>query len=98
MAIPVTLKPLLSTRAFWDIDTDQLDYEARANFIIRRVFERGTLDDVLETKVFYGDEKVKEALLNAHYLPLETINYAAAILKVQPQDFKCYLKHVETGV
>ena len=71
---------------------DELACEAKAKFIIRRVFERSSLDDVLETKVFYEDEKVKEALLNAHYLPLETINYAAAILKVQPRDFKCYLK------
>ena len=84
------LKPIISKRAFWDIDMDKMDYHAKSDFIIRRVFERGTLDDIIEVLVFYGRKHVKEALVNAHYLPMDTMMLACTVLNLQLNDFLCY--------
>lgn len=36
-----TLKPVFDKRIFWDVDFSRLDYDAKAAFVIERVFERG---------------------------------------------------------
>ncbi|HPR60189.1 MAG TPA: hypothetical protein PLF35_04540 [Prolixibacteraceae bacterium] len=83
-------KPLFNKRIFWDVDFEQLDYHEKANFVIERVFERGDIDDVKNCRRFYGDKKVAEALLNAKYLPVQTIFFASAIIDKPIEDFRCY--------
>jgi len=58
-------KPNLNPRLFWDIRFEELDYEKYANFVIERVFERGDVEDIRQTRRFYGDEKVRQALTKA---------------------------------
>ena len=36
--IPANQIMHLSPRAFWDVDMSKMDYEAKADFIIRKVF------------------------------------------------------------
>lgn len=46
--------------AFWDVSPEKLDVPTNKEFIISRIFERGKLDDVLSTIVYYGkDQAVK---------------------------------------
>ena len=33
-------KPIFEKRIFWDVNFEQIDYDAKANFVIERVFER----------------------------------------------------------
>lgn len=70
-------KPFDSNRIFWDIDVSKLDYELRANFIIERVFERGDVQDIRNCRRYYGDEKVRQALLNARFLPEHRMSWRA---------------------
>lgn len=83
-------KPLFNKRIFWDVDFEQLDYHEKANFVIERVFERGDIEDIKNCRRFYGDKKVAEALLNAKYLPVQTIFFASAIIDKPIEDFRCY--------
>lgn len=48
---------------FWDTDIELLDWNKNRQWIIRRVFEYGGEDEILETIRFYGKECVKEILL-----------------------------------
>lgn len=32
-------KPVFEKRIFWDVDFDKIDYDAKARFVIERVFE-----------------------------------------------------------
>ncbi len=66
-------KPVYQKRIFWDVNFEQLDYVAKANFIIERVFERGDVEDIRQCRRYYGDKKVTEVLLKAKFLPLHTI-------------------------
>lgn len=79
----------LSPQAFWDIDMSRLDYEGKANYIIRQVFDYGSWDDVLEVTAYYGKEKVVEALTTAPYLMEKTMVFASKLFNIPVKNFKC---------
>lgn len=79
----------LSPRAFWDVNMDSLDEKEHTDWIIVRVFEWGSFDDLLEVWAFYGDKRVKNALLKAPYLTEQTWLFAASLFKLNPSDFRC---------
>ena len=83
-------KPLFEKRIFWDVNFEQIDYDAKASFVIERVFERGDVEDIRQCRRYYSDEKVTEALLNAKFLPLHTIYFASAIIDKPLEEFRCY--------
>ena len=47
---------------FWDTDIETLEWEKNRQWIIRRVFEYGGEEEILETIRFYGKDVVKEVL------------------------------------
>ena len=55
------LHPFTQT-LFWDIDLSQLDLEKHEFFILKRVFERGTMDDVRFVFRHYGLENIEKFL------------------------------------
>jgi len=84
-------KPIFDKRIFWDVNFELIDYDAKANWVIARVFERGDVEDIRQCRRYYGDDKVTEALLNAKYLPLHTIHFASAIIDKPLNEFRCYI-------
>jgi hypothetical protein len=84
-------KPKLDKRIFWDIKFDELDYQKYANWIIERVFERGDVEDIRQTRRFYGDEKVAEALTSAKWLSAVTLSLAKAVLGNKNEEYRCYI-------
>lgn len=83
-------KPIFNKRIFWDVDFEKIDYDAKANFVIERVFERGDVEDIRNCRRYYGDEKVTKALLNAKFLPETTMYLASAVVNKPLKDFRCY--------
>jgi hypothetical protein len=83
-------KPYYNKRIFWDVDADKMDVYAKANFIIERVFDRGDVEDIRYCRRFYGDEKVKEALLEVKSLRYKRIHLASAIINEPLEAFRCY--------
>ena len=69
-------EPKFEKRIFWDVNFGQIDYEAKAEFVIERVFERGDVKDIRECRRYYGDEKVTTTLLHAKFLPEHRIHLA----------------------
>lgn len=88
MTVPA--KPVFNKRIFWDVNFENIDYNAKANFVIERVFERGDVPDIRACRRFYGDDKVKQALLNAKWLSKPTLHLAAAIFETDLINFRCY--------
>lgn len=80
----------LSPRAFWDIDMTKMDYEGNADYIIRKVFEYGTVEDIGEVLAYYGHERVKVALMTAPYLMEKTLRLASTLFDIPVQVFKCF--------
>jgi hypothetical protein len=93
------VKPIFNKRIFWDVTIETLDIDAKANFVIERVFERGDVDDIRQCRRYYGDAKEREALLNAKYLPLHTIYLASAVVDEPLEAFRCYkLRQLNPGL
>lgn len=86
-----TPKPFDNPRIFWDVDHTKMDYDAKANFIIERVFERGDVQDIRNCRRYYGDEKIRLALTKAKWLTLQTISLASAVLGNELTDYQCYI-------
>jgi hypothetical protein len=90
-------KPVFEKRIFWDVNFEKLDYDAKANFVIERVFERGDVQDIRNCRRYYGEEKVTEALLNAKFLPKHTMYLASAVIDKPIQEFRCYTLRQSMG-
>jgi hypothetical protein len=84
-------KPIFNKRIFWDVNFEKIDYDAKANWVICRVFERGDVDDIRQCRRYYSEEKIKQALLNVKYLPHHTIYFASAIINEPVERFRCYI-------
>lgn len=87
-------KPKLDQRLFWDVDEKTIDYQKNAAFVIERVFERGDVEDIRQCRRFYGDEKVREVLLNAKFLPEYRTHLAAAVVNEPLEAFRCYRRRL----
>ena len=47
---------------FWDTIFDRIDFTAHSRYVINRVFERGTEEEILEIIRFYGIETIKNEI------------------------------------
>ena len=47
-------KQIFNKCIFWDVAFEKIDYEAKANFVIERVFERGDVEDIRNCRRYYG--------------------------------------------
>ena len=83
-------KPIFEKRIFWDVNFENIDYDAKANFVIERVFDRGDVQDIRNCRRYYGDEKVTEALLNAKFLTKTSMYLASAVINKPLTEFRCY--------
>lgn len=53
MAVPESLRWL-----FWELETDELDLERHAAYVIARILERGRMEDVDWVLATYGEARV----------------------------------------
>ncbi len=82
--------PNLPKVLFWDIPGQAPDYENHPEWVIKRVFERGSMEDIAEIILFYGKEKVKEVLTATWHLDEDILYLASAILDTPLKSFLCY--------
>lgn len=73
---------------FWDVDSSALDPRVHSKFIIRRIVERGELDEVRAACKFYGEAAFREALLEARDLGERTVAFFANQFGVPVEDFR----------
>ncbi|MCA1762590.1 MAG: hypothetical protein LC664_06330 [Flavobacteriales bacterium] len=85
-----SVKPVFEKRIFWDVDFEKLDYDKYFRYVIERVFERGDVQDIRNCRRYYGDEKVRDVLLNAKFLPEITMYLASAVIDRPVTEFRCY--------
>jgi Family of unknown function (DUF6922) len=62
------LLSLLNPVYFWDADLNKLNEQTDADYIIRRVFELGDIEEIGLVHGWYGREVCRKALLSAEYL------------------------------
>jgi hypothetical protein len=80
----------LSPDLFWDLDKTKLSFRNNAVYIIERVAYLGKLEDWLIIRKIYGDERIRNVILQMRYLDEKSLNYYAEIFDLSPEDFRCY--------
>jgi hypothetical protein len=80
----------LSKRTFWDVDLTEDDLNTQSEWIINRVFDRGTMEEVFWVINYYGFGFVKKTITTTtENLPRHAILLARAIFQISNSDFKC---------
>jgi hypothetical protein len=82
----MTLRPSL----FWDSDVETIDLIQHKEAIIERTVLRGRLEEFQELRRFYGDNEVKDAVLNARWLDKTTLAFCSTLYKTSITEFRCY--------
>jgi nicotinamide mononucleotide adenylyltransferase len=90
MSVTHKQSPAFHRRIFWDVQVAKLDFEAKAQFVIERVFERGDVSDIRECRRYYSHETIETTLLSARYLSEPAMYLAAAVIKRNIHEFRCY--------
>jgi hypothetical protein len=80
----------LSPGLFWDVDAKAVDPKKHADFIIERVMERGSHEEVRATWAYYGAKKIKDSLLEAPALSPRTIAFFANQFDIPHTAFRAY--------
>ncbi|MDX9749768.1 MAG: hypothetical protein RBT71_01630 [Flavobacteriales bacterium] len=85
-------RPVLARRIFWDVDFEQLDYDAKASFIIERVFAWGDVPDVRAARRYYGDDRIREVLLSSDEIPFGALVLISALFDRPIEAFRSFRK------
>lgn len=67
---------------FWDTDLDNIDFNLHSKYVINRVFERGTKEEVEEIVRFYGSNTVLNSI---------NINSKSPFINNVKENLKTYL-------
>jgi hypothetical protein len=84
----------INKRIFWDADIASMDMQLNKDFIITKVFEWGRLAELKALLKYYSKEEVAEALTTQKYLSKRTHQFAAAILDIPKEKFRCYTERL----
>ena len=80
----------LPHKLFWDVNYDNIDWQANAPFEVQRVLTRGMWEDFKHILKFYGKDKVKEIVKDLKYLDKRAHKFCSVYFDVPMQKFKCY--------
>jgi|SRR3989338_4345738 len=88
--------PKFLNKYFWDVDTEFLDAEDRANYVIERILENGDTDAVNWVFSAYPKELISEVLKNSRSLSLKSAHFWSLILGVPKNEILCFSKQFRT--
>jgi len=80
----------LSQRLFWDVDPETIDEHAHCRYIIQRVLERGSLEDIRATVAHYTMPFMIAEAQQIRSLDPVTLAFAACLGNVKEETFRCY--------
>ena len=80
----------LSEHLFWDVDRGSIDPDRNAGFLLPRIMDRGTLDDVQAAWAYYSEAQINDVLLTAPSLTRKTIAFFANQFQLPREAFRAY--------
>ena len=75
---------------FWDVDMESIDKKKNARFIIRRVIQRGSLQDWIKIKDFYGLNFIRSEILLMRELDSKTLCFFSTYFEIPKKNFRCF--------
>ncbi len=80
---------IIRKSTFWDVDLDSIDFRRHSTHVIKRVFERGNEDEILEIIKFYGMQDCKKVISEASSLFYAAADNAIKYLNLDKSEIKC---------
>lgn len=74
-------------RLFWDTDVAALDADRHAAMVLSRILERGSWEQWVEARNYYGKERMIAALTQVRGLEPRSVSFCALVLGVPPEEF-----------
>ena len=82
----------LSQRLFWDVDPKTIDDCAHCRYVIQRVLERGSVEDIKATVAHYTLPFMIAEAQQIRSLDPVTLAFAACLGNVKEDTFRCYFE------
>ena len=80
----------LSQRLFWDVDSKTIDDREHCRYVIQRVLERGSIEDIKATIAHYTMPVMIAEAQQIRSLNPVTLAFAACLGNVNEDTFRCY--------
>ena len=74
-------------RLFWDTDVASLDADRHAALVLSRILERGSWEQWVEARNYYGRERMIAALTKVRGLEPRSVSFCALVLGVPREEF-----------
>lgn len=81
---------IFKSKLFWDTDHSKLNMEQHKAYIIPRVMDKGSLDDVRRIMSHYSKDVLLQVLKDAPYLDKKTISFCELYFGVPRAEFRAY--------
>ncbi len=81
--------PARFAKYFWDVDLKQLDAREDADFLIKRVLEKGDTQDIFWLKKEFGLDKISQVLKKYRDFSRKTGIFWASLLNLKQSEVKC---------
>ncbi|MDI3495373.1 MAG: hypothetical protein PWQ72_1500, partial [Pseudothermotoga sp.] len=88
----IKMKKNLSKRCFWDVDIESLDIRKNKSFIISRILEHGTMEDIIALKSMFPIEEISEVVKNSRNISRSTAIFWANILDIPLKEVRACSK------
>lgn len=88
--IPSSGIPDFPENLFWDVDFKEIDWEKNKRWVMARVFNRGSWEDVKTLWRYYTEEDIRENIIKARWFDDRTLNFLSNYYNIPKQQFLCY--------
>lgn len=79
-----------SKNLFWDAEAADLDFERNRPYVVQRILERGTVEDVRSAFRIYGVPGVVSTAKVLRTLEPRALSFIACIANEPRENFRCY--------
>ena len=79
-----------SANLFWDADPKDLDLVKHKKYVVQRVLERGTVDDMRHIFAIYGFDEVVATSKTLRSLEPKSLAFIANLSGEHKESFRCY--------
>jgi hypothetical protein len=75
---------------FWDVNVDSIDLQIHRASVIERIILRGRFNEFKDILNYYGQDVVKDTILQIRYLDKVTLAFCSAFFDLPLSEFRCY--------
>jgi hypothetical protein len=76
----------------WEHDLSRFDFQAMKNLVVQRVVERGWPSDWHAILNRYGENGVRDAIMEIPYLNDKDLNFVSKAFEIPLLEMKCYIR------